>query len=266
MQYPHWEKELGIPIRWPRPPIAALKAILQSAEEPQILLRADDDGDAIVIKFAKRSNEEHIERLAESLPAAFEEILWGKAEKQSNTTWAEFQKISRAAYRDAWMMLFERRYRIHRDPRVERWLGKSKHDLESASKPNPRLGRPPSPKAEGKWLERQFNEIFPQCEGVHKAAQNAVSTPNKPTEKEIRKAVWAAVSKSIRTMPNYGAIFSGEAFDHIGSKRRDKPPQLHDPKSWNPRQLAISLLGMRLARQYQTVEKLLSRISPSRRK
>lgn len=260
----NWEKELGIPIRWSRPPVEAMEEIVKIPGEPQIVLKREKDGDAIVIKFPMiRSMEEPLRSLAESLPIAFEEVLWRKAEKHNNNTWSEFEKIGRAAYREAWLMLFQRMYLNRRDPNVEQWLTKLKSDLEASSKSGVRPGRRRLPKAEKEWLARQFGEISPQCQAVHRAAQDAIRSSNTPTE--IRKAVWETVKESIPNMPEYGAIFSGEAFDSIIYKGRGRP-QLHDPKSWNPRQLAIALLSIRLSSQYQTVEKRLARIRQVGRK
>jgi hypothetical protein len=257
-----WEEELGIPIRLPRPPIETMGEILQNAREPQIFLKSEYDGDAIVIKFPRRSTEEPVKRLGKSLPIAFKEVLWRKAEKHNNTTWSELEKIGRAAYRDAWLMLFQRMYLNRRDPTVEKWLEEAQRDLKLATKSDQRRGRRPSPKAESMWLGRQFDEILGQSEAVHRAAQSAVRSLHRPTE--IRKAIWGKVERSIQDMPWYGAIFSGEAFDSIIYEGRGRP-QLHDPKSWKPRQLAIALLAMRRGYDYQTVEKQLARIRPARR-
>lgn len=259
----HWEKELGIPDRWPRDPTEEMGKLLKIPREPQIFLKRESDGDAIVIKFHRRSREEPLRTLGESLPMAFEEVLWQKAEKHNNTTWAEFEKIGRAAYREAWLMLLDGTHGYRSDPEVERWFKEAQRNLELSTKPEQHRGRRGSPKAEKKWLGRQFDEIIGQCEAVHRASQSAVRSLHGPTE--IRKAIWGKLEKSIKNMPCYGAVFSGAAFDSIIYEGRGRP-QLHDPTSWKPRQLAIALLAIRLAYRYQTMEKRLAQIRPVGRK
>lgn len=259
----HWEDEFGIPIRWPRDPLEEMGKLLKIPGEPQIFLKRENGGDAIVIKFPRRSQEEPLRTLAKSLPIAFEEVLWKKAEKHNNTTWAEFEKIGRAAYHDAWLMLFDRMHVYRSDPRVKKWLDEVQGDLKLVTRPDQHRGRRGSPEAEKKWMERQFDEIIGQAEVVHRAAQNAVRSLHRPTE--IRKAIWGEVEKSIINMPWYDAIFSGKAFDLIIYEGHGRA-QLHDPKSWTPRRLTIALLALRRDYQYQTVEKQLAQIRPSRRK
>lgn len=261
MKAVRWQKEVGIPTRWSRPPMAELTEIMKNLEEPKVFIRPEDDGDAIIIKFPRRSHDELMTRLGHSLPAAFEEILWRAANKGENTRWSEFEKIGRESYRAAWLMLFERKYKNRRDPAIEDWLKEFKGDLEAAGRLSPRRGRKGSPSAKLSWFEKQFDEIFSKCVVIHRAAENAQHL-NKPSE--IKKAIWDSAWKTIQTVPNYGAIMSGDAFDEIvGGKCR---AQLHDPTSWNPRQLTIALLKIQTGDQYQTLEKQSARIRPARRK
>jgi hypothetical protein len=73
-------------------------------------------------------------------------------------------------------------------------------------------------------------------------------------------------------MPLHGAVFSGEAFEKMihGWPNADiskrSRPQLHEPKNWKSRQLTIALLAIRLGCEYQTLEKRIAQIRPSRRK
>jgi hypothetical protein len=242
--------------------MTSLKAIMQSVREPKISLKANNKSNSIVITFHRDANDELLMRLGKSLPAAFDEILWTKAKSQ-NSIWAEFEKLSRAAYKGAWLMLFDRQYRNRVHPKVEEWFEAYKRDLDEAM-PTSRRGRGRLPEAQRKWLGEEFDRIFPQCELVHHAAQDAVRSLDTPTD--IRKAIWNTVYKTIQYMPKYGAIFSGEAFDKIESMRRRKSPQLHEPNSWTSRQLAIALLRLRGGYQYQTLQKHLADIRPVRRK
>jgi len=242
--------------------MTALKNIMQSLREPRISLKPNKHNDSIVITFHRDSKDELLNRLGKSLPHAFDEILWTKAKSQ-NSTWSEFAKVSRAAYRGAWLMLFDRLYRnrVHTD--VESWFEAYKRDLDEA-RPETRLGRGRLPTAQREWLGKEFDRIFRHCKRVHRAAQKAVQSSNTPTD--IRRAIWEEVSDTIQYLPKYGTIFSGEAFDKIESTGRSKPPQLHEPSSWTPRQLAIALLRFRIKYKYQTLQKHLAGIRPVRRK
>ena len=67
----------------------------------------------------------------------------------------------------------------------------------------------------------------------------------------IRRAIWKQVRKDIHGTPWDGYIFSGVAFKNI----RYGNAQLHEPSSWKPHQLAISLLSFERQEAYQTLEK-----------
>jgi hypothetical protein len=95
----NWEKELGIPIRWPRPPIKAMEEILKVRREPQIFLKRESDGDAIVIKFPIDATDELLRYLGEYLPIAFEEVLWKSAEDRGRLISSLRLEISESGWR-----------------------------------------------------------------------------------------------------------------------------------------------------------------------
>ena len=101
---------------------------------------------------------------------------------------------------------------------------------------------------------------MPTCVLIHNATKAAVSsarikTNRPPAPSEIRRAVFEGTRKSIHGVPFVNRIFGGDAFKErsYGSKHA----KLHDPQSWKPHNLAISLLTFERSQAYETLEKKL---------
>jgi len=255
-----WQEEFGLRRRYPRPPEAEIKAILNDIQEPRIFLSEGDQFVDIVVRFEAGARifpleiQKHLESRGLTLSEAFESILFTKSEAGGSTIWSEFVKLSSSAYRKAWIRFFERCYVEHFHPDANKGLRQIKEGLVTPGN-NARRGRRPKSKAENESLHRRFDELLRNCRLIHEAAKRAFSSLDETAENErvrkIRKAIWNEVRKVIHGLPGDGHIFGGAAFEIIPYREA----KLHDPKTWRPHQLAIALLSFERGEAYQTIEK-----------
>jgi hypothetical protein len=262
-----WQEEFGLRLRFPKPPVAGIKTVLNDSREPRIFLNAPGRTIEIVVQFKTNSQifkPEILETFASrglTLSKAFEDILWKKLEAGGSSIWAELVRINTEAYSQAWIHFFELCYEDHFHPIANEWLKKIKEGLASPGNKAKR-GRRTKSKAENDSLTRRYDALLPNCRLIHEAAEHAVSsldgTAKNEGVREIRKAIWDAVWKDIHAIPGDGDIFSGAAFARIPYREA----KLHDPRTWKPHQLAIALLTFERGEAYQTIEK---KIKPTRK-
>jgi hypothetical protein len=255
-----WQEEFGVKPRFPRPPDAEIKAILNDIQEPRIFLSEGDQCVDIVVRFSTNSRifppgiQKNLKSDGLTLSQAFESVLWKKLEASGNSIWSEFVRLSSCAYREAWIQFFELCYAEHFHPVTNKWLKQIKEALVSPGN-NARRGRRANSKAENENLRRRYGVLLPNCRLIHEAAEHAVSSSEETAKNrrvlDIRKAIWDEVRKVMRGVPGDGYIFGGAAFERIPYGHA----KLHDPTTWKPHQLAIALLSFEREEAYQTIEK-----------
>ncbi|HTS06782.1 MAG TPA: hypothetical protein VMP68_14480 [Candidatus Eisenbacteria bacterium] len=255
-----WYAELGLVQRFPRPPEKEISALMREIEEPKIFLRDKGNNVEIVVSFPLRSQvfppqmKEQMAKFGLTLSEAFDAVLWKKLE--TNTAWVELAGTEIEAYRQTWMQLYRLAYLGHYHPSANQWL-KTIEQKMTLDRRVGRRGRRPQTQAEAVSLRNRYNTLLTKCRLIHSAATNTVESLGNSVDSyasvHIRKAIWDQVRRHIHGMPGDGYIFSGEAFTNI--PYRHGTSKLHDPKSWKPHQLAISLLSFERVQAYQTIEK-----------
>jgi hypothetical protein len=263
-----WHEEFGLPLRFPRFSIDKIKKCIRGIGEPDIFLRELDNDVEIVVKLRKPNGIfsqrilDQLENFGITLPRVFEAILWQKLEADKSTIWAELSVPAVESYRQSWHQFFKTAYLGQFHPSAEQWLKQIERVIAPERKIKQR-GRPSVPKAEIASICRRYAELLPMCVLVHSAVESALSSIKaktrikRPDPSAIRQAVFEQTRKSIHGVPFVSRIFGGDAF-----KERScglKHAKLHDPKSWKPRNLAISLLTFERLQAYETLEKKLRR-------
>jgi hypothetical protein len=260
---PHWYEEFGLIPRFPRPPLKKIGKLIDGIQEPQILLRQRKRSTDVVItlpvcsRIFRPEEEKAFAKFGVTLPRAFDDVLWQKLDSDGSTTWAKLTGLVIKAYRQSWDHWARLHYLGHFHPQADTWFNAIKEEVDSVSKIAHR-GRKPSTLAELASLKKRYNQLLPSCALVHRAAKTAAAShtrhDQKDARKEIRRAIWEQVQPSIHGMSGDGYIFGGQAFKrmHYGT------PKLHEPTTWKPKQLAISLLSLELGQAYQTIEKKLA--------
>jgi hypothetical protein len=102
-------------------------------------------------------------------------------------------------------------------------------------------------------MRRRYEELLTVCRLIHSGVSEAVKSlfDSNPTVKEIRQSIWKTVGEAIRELPFGIQVLDGRAFCRIGdiklSKLGKPTVELHNPKSWTPRQLSgkATLAGTR---------------------
>jgi hypothetical protein len=266
----NYHKEFAVPARFPRgTPIEEIKKCMQNIEEPEIFLRELDEDVEIVIKLRKPKDIlpdaiwKVLEKDGVTLPRVFEALLWKKPDAHRSNMWSQLARPATESYRQLWLEFFRMGYVGHSHPVREVSLAQTVTEMDSEGKVKPRRGRSTSPKAEIPSLWKRYKELLATCVYVHTEVEAVLSSlriQNKgkdPNRAEIRRAVFNTTRKSIGGLSLSDLIFSGVAFqEHYYAL---KHAHLHDPKSWRPRRLAISLLALERSQGWETIEKKLRR-------
>jgi hypothetical protein len=256
-----WYEEFGLVPRFPRPPIQKIHRLVSNIQEPQILLRPrGTDKTDIIIRLhvgscvVPQQTQKQFARFGLTIKKAFEDILWQKLEAGRITTWVELTGLGAKVYRQAWLQWFRLQYLGHVHPVAESSFKTIEREIESASKVSHR-GRHPAIQAELASLRKRYRQLLPKCRLIHRAATRAAKSLAannvEVTRKKMRQAIWGAVRHDVHGMPGDGYVFGGEAFKRIPYGNAT----LHDPTSWRPHQLAISLVSFERSQAYQTIEK-----------
>jgi len=266
----NWHEEFGLPPRFPRGiPIDEIKKCMRSIEEPEIFLRDLDEHIEIVIKLRKPSDIlpegicKELEKDGVTLPRVFEANLWKRLDARRSSIWAELAGPATKSYRQLWYEFFKMAYVGQFHPSVEQGLNQIERGIASEGEITPKRGRPSVPKAEIGSIRRRYDKLLPTCALVNNAVESALSSikvkkgGKNPTPAEIRRAVFEATRKSIHGLPFVNRIFGGDAFKEYSCGL--KHAHLHEPKSWTPHNLAISLLAFERSQRWETLEKKLRR-------
>jgi hypothetical protein len=264
---PHWYEEFGLISRFPHPPFDAIRNLSNGIQEPQIFLKPGKENTDIVVRLPgcsdviPPSKRKAFARFGLTLPKAFQDVLWEKVHAEGSTIWAELADLSAKAYFRTWVHWFELHYSGHFHPAADLWLKQIKEGLASSFKIT-RRGRRPASDTQSAGLCKRYTDLLPICTRIHRAAQRAVPAHGnrniQMSQKAIRLAIWQSVRGSVHGMPGDGYIFGGEAFKRIRRGKGKVQAKLHEPKTWEPQQLAKSLLSFERGLAYQTIQKKLS--------
>jgi hypothetical protein len=234
---------------------------MSDIQEPKIFAQESRRGTTdIVIRLPVSSSDAFLQvqkQLANfglTLPKAFEDVLWQKLKTRKSSNWAELVGLVSEVYRQAWLQWFRLQYLGHFHPQAETIFKELVKEIESASKTLHR-GRRPTVQAELASLKKRYSQLLIKCRLIRRAATHAatshVANNAEVARKKTRLAIWEAVRPQIHGMPEDGYIFGGDAFERIPNGKA----KLHDPTSWKPHQLAISILTFERMQAYQTIEK-----------
>lgn len=261
----NWFQEFGLPVRFSRFPIDGIQRCLRNISEPEIFLQELPEHVEIVIRLS-RPREIFPERIREALKQsgvtlarAFEANLWEKLCAGKSSIWAELARPAIESYRQSWQAF----YRMATEGQVHPILAQGRRQVEteiaSEGRTKRKSGRPFGIKAELASIASRYRELLRDCNFIHDAAEAADSlakTRSKnPSIAQIRREIFERTRRSVRGVPFVNRIFRGDAFQErsYGSKHA----QLHDPKSWTPHHLAISLLTFERLQAHETIEKKL---------
>lgn len=257
-----WYEEFGLIPRFPRIPFDEIYKLVSDTQEPQVFLRRAGKGMTdITIRLPITSSvvpgelQKQYSNHGITLAKAFEDVLWQKLGGEQSTAWASLAGLASKTYRQAWIQWFKLQYLSHYHPAADKMFKANKEKIESGSKAAHR-GRKASTRAEHNSLRQRYDRLLPKCALIHRAAIRAAASSHIKNNqviarKEIRKTIWETVRRSVHGMPGDGYIFDGEGFKRIPYGK----PKLHDPATWEPHQLAISLLTFERGQAYQTIEK-----------
>jgi len=265
-----WYEEFGLIARFPRPPLERMFRLMRDIQEPQIFMHpSGNDKTDIIIRLPVSSAivpiemKDQFERFGVTLQKAFEDVLWLKLEGEgSSSTWGRLADLGAKVFRQTLLQWFRLQYLGHFHPAADATFKKLKDEMELATKVT-RRGRRPAIRAELASIRKRYDELLPQCTLVHQAAEHAATLHNdnnvEVARKMKRRAIWETVHGQIHGMPSDGYIFDNVAFRRIPRGTA----KLHEPSSWKPHQLAISMLTFERNQAYQTIEK---KITPTKRK
>ena len=255
-----WYEEFNLRPRFPRTPVEEIRSLLNVAQEPQVFLAKKGRQVDIVFRVPLRFRifkvgvQRQLAKHGVTLSRAFEDILWNKPAGRTNTTWSEVVKLGFELYRATWAHFFELAYLGHFHPAAEKRLRDAHREIESVGQMS-RRGRKRETTTERASLNRRYKELLRLCAFIHKAAERATLQVSKTrtsiATRAIRRTIWENVRKNIHGVPHDGDIFGGASFKRVpyGIAR------LHDPLTWKPSQLAISLLSSERKQKYKTIEK-----------
>ncbi|MGB7731782.1 MAG: hypothetical protein WBL50_27445 [Candidatus Acidiferrum sp.] len=167
------------------------------------------------------------------------------------------------SYRQLWLAFLKKGYVGGSHSANDQWLKQIVSEMDSEGKIKPKRGRASLPKAQIASILRRYDELLPTCILLHYAVESALSSIKEkkkgknPNHTEIRKAVFKGTRNSIHGTPFVNHIFGGGAFAEVSCGL--KHAHLHDPKSWGPHNLVVSLLTFERNLACETIEKMLRR-------
>jgi hypothetical protein len=257
-----WHAEFGVRYRRPRIGLEQLVAYLKKSWPVNVLLRENQNSTDIILRLPVSSK-----KLPDNLRAAyfrggvqikdaFEETVWNVPDNAKRSPWAQLANAGWHAYSEAWLHLLRIVYLQHfhalaeeslgRELDFKEWRARLSKPLDSYKRSS--AGRRKEIEAERRSLVRRFRKLRLWCEQIHKIVETC--SEKGMDQRDIRQRIFSEI---------YGKrgdslVLRGRAFDQIPIKRR---AELHDAKSWKPRQLAIALLAFERSSEYHTIAKKL---------
>jgi hypothetical protein len=260
-----WQEEFGLIPRFPRIPETEISKLLETVHEQNVYLRETDDCAEIVVQlntgtanFPKKVKRWLRETRA-SRRRAFKKILLKAVQGSDSTPWVQLADASIAAYRNTWPTSFNSTFRNHFHPISDKWLAQVESCAQMPVLAIGRKGRRGYPQAAMVDLQKRYEKWLTRCESLHAAAIRAASKFRRDDLR--RRAIWDEMKAIIYGKLGDDAIFGGAAFKKI--PYAGGHAKLHDPKSWSPRQLAVSLTSSEFGLFYKSAEK---KIRPSKKR
>jgi hypothetical protein len=262
-----WHAEFGLHVRFSRFPVDGIKKCLRNITEPEVFLRELPEHVEIVIKLPRPSDifpdeiRQGLEQSGITLPRVFEANLWQKLSAGKSSIWAELAGPAVESYRQLWLAFFNMATEGQVHPIQVQGRRRLETEIASEGRIKQKRGRPSGIKAELASIERRYRELLPTCVLIHDAAEAAVSSATSRIKNlpipQIRRIIFERTRRSVHGLPFVNRIFGGDAFSETsyGSKHA----KLHDPQSWKPHHLAISLLTFERLQAHETLEKKLRR-------
>lgn len=285
----YWREKYGLTMRLSRPSWYAIWRLLKSSRKTKIFLRENAHTTDIVLRF--RVNSQSLLPRAKEIFAdsglkmkdIFGEILGTLPPRGESTLRAQLTRVGNKAYREAWihyirMLYLDRSYPIVDKALAnclknfkilisERGLAINRQECKdfiadgawefSAKQIEFRkglsTGRRELVKTEKKGLERRYEQLLKNSLLIHEIAETATEKHQRP--ERIGKAIQKLYVKKVDDTRGENKIFGGKAFEIISHGRKSPTPELHNPRSWKPYQLAIALLALERSQEYDTIKR-----------
>jgi hypothetical protein len=252
-----WAAEVGIHPRFSAAPEKEIVELLREAREPKIVLRNTRKGPEIAVQFRTKREPvpapilRLVAKNAVTLSTAFDIVL-AQTIGNKNTLRAVISSAACEAFQDTWLRFLDFTYARHSYPGVAAYHADIRQRISAQIKVR-RSGRKKELTIERNALKARYLKLLAISTLVHEASVVAI-TSVKPRQmgqyvKVVRRTTWKSVGSKVPGM-HHDWIFGGAAFQRIPGKRR---LHLHQPRTWKPHQLALSLLSLERSSDYKTL-------------
>ncbi|HEY2823445.1 MAG TPA: hypothetical protein VGJ06_20545 [Candidatus Acidoferrum sp.] len=273
----------------------AIVKFLRGAKACRILVRTNKKDRTLAIEGRVECDEqllEHVEKAGFSFVNAFYLSL-GKVEK--NTYRSDLRKIVASLFAETWDRYIDAQFGRHPDPDIKKAYEDVRHAIrqelqemrspDNGTKTNSGNKRGKKKTVDFDVMDRnvRYERILEATEHLHKMASMASQLSLERDEKKetrprdaienqvqsLRRVIYEMSHSEIP--PEYHHwIFSGAAFKEIPVPENRGVPssrparQMHEPRTWKPHQLAISLLKLDSGEEGISYQSLAREIRPTK--
>jgi hypothetical protein len=227
---------------------------MSSVQEESVFLREIENHVEIVIRLTTLriqlppDTEKNLKQKGVTLPKAFEDVLPKPIGSRGDSARVQLVRPAMLAYKKAWECFLRSGFRGS-DQQVDAW---TETVIAKQITPLTQLSR------KGRWknapnydlsFRNRYAMWLPLCQKIHDVATEEEAVTRNA---EARwKKIYARIKDDIRGLAWASSILDGSVFEDIPSGRAC----LHEPDTWSPHQLAISLVSREFKKKYQTVQK-----------
>jgi hypothetical protein len=262
-------------LRHPRSGVGYVETLLDSSLPPELFLTENEQSTDIVIRFPASSQKlpDAVRNLYFTedftLAKAFDEVLRGFTDQDGErTTRAELARVAYSALRSTWIHVFTTLYLHQFHPTTDEWLQVEVSRLKDSS--NKRKGRPKPSPSDRRNLDQKYQLMLAIAIIFHEAAKKIVDEHAQggiASAQEITNTIWRSIREEL-SHKFYGAraaelIFSGKAFNDLVITRGGA--SLVKPSTWQPEELALTLLNLDEPKRYRMVNGRLAAVRSKKR-
>lgn len=262
-------------LRFPRAGVEYVETLLDSSWPPEIFLTEDEKSTDIVIRFPASSQKlpdatRNAYFTADfTLAIAFDEVLRGFTDQGGErTTRGELARVAYSALRSTWIHVFETLYLHQFHPMTDERLQVAISRLKDSS--NKKKGRPKDSSSDRRNLYQKYQKMLAIAIFFHETAKKIAAEHAQggaASEQEVTNKIWGSTREEL-SRKFYGAraaqlIFSGAAFNDMAITRRGA--SLVKPSTWQPEELALTLLNLDEPKRYRMVNGKLTAVRSKKR-
>jgi hypothetical protein len=262
-------------LRFPRAGVEYVETLLDSSWPPEIFLTENEQTTDIVIRFPATSHKlPDATRNAYfttdfTLAKAFDEVLRGFTDQDGErTTRSELARVAFSALRSTWIHVFETLYLHQFHPLTDERLQAAVSRLKDSS--NKRKGRPKDSPSDRRNLDEKYQKMLAIAIFFHETSEKIVgehAQGGATSVQAITNKIWGSTREEL-SHKFYGAraaqlIFSGAAFNDMVITRRGA--SLVKPSTWQPEELALTLLNLDEPKRYRMVNGKLTAVRSKKR-